>query len=228
MCRLDWQGLCSSSVGFLSLLNCFSLALARLLSVSLWFLTRLSACFKAWRAGVLSSSRCMWPYHLSLPFRMTWLHLATCVLVYSSVLLIFSGHLIPSILLRKFLCRTSIWSSRCYVTVLSSLLYRNMLPTYASSVLILILTVVLLYSSIYLSLLYAAFASCFLLLMSSVVLKRLLGYLHFPQCSSPFHFIQYCSVFPLLMCRLYFCIFAVILHNSCNLLMLARCWSVNL
>ena len=41
-------------------------------------------------------------------------------------------------------------------------------------------------SSIYLSLLYAAFASCFLLLMSYVVLKRLPRYLHFLQCSSPF------------------------------------------
>ena len=75
---------------------------------------------------------------------MTWLHLATCVLVYSSVLLIFSGHLIPNIFLRKFICRTSIWSSMSCVTVHSSLLYRNILPTYASSVLILILRVVLL------------------------------------------------------------------------------------
>ena len=54
----------------------------------------------------------------------------------------------------------------------------------------------------------------FLLLMFSVVLKRLPIYLHFIQCSSPFLFIQYCSVFPLLMCRLYFCIFAVILSSS--------------
>ena len=102
---------------------------------------------------------------------MTWLHLATCVLVYSSMLLIFSGHLIRSILLRKFLCMTSIWSSRSCITVHSLLLYRNILPTYASSVLILILRVVLLSSSIYLSLLYVAFASCFLVLMCSVVLN---------------------------------------------------------
>ena len=134
--------------------------------------------------------------------------------MYSSVLLIFSGHLIPNILLRKFICRTSIWSSMSCVTVHSSLLYRNILPTYASSVLILILRVVLRSSSIYLSLLYAAFVSCFLLFMSCVVLNRLPRYLHFLQCSSPFLFIQYCSVFPLLMCRLYFCILAVIFASS--------------
>ena len=129
--------------------------------------------------------------------------------------MIFSGHLIPSILLRKFLSGTSIWSPRSCVTVHSSLLYRIMLPTYASSVLILILRVVLLSSSTYLRFLYAAFASCFLLLMFSVVLKRLPRYLHFLQGSSPFLlFIQYRSFFLLLMCILYFCIFAVIFSSN--------------
>ena len=135
--------------------------------------------------------------------------------------MIFSGHLIPSILLRKFLYRTSIWSSRFCVTVHSSWLHKNMLPTYTSSVLILILRVVLLFSSIYLSLMYAAFASCFLLLMSFVVFKRLPRYLHLLQCSSSFLFIQYCYVFLSLMCRLYFCIFAVIFAS--NVLMFVRC-----
>ena len=47
-------------------------------------------------------------------------------------------------------------------------------------------------------------------LMYSVVLNRLPRYWHFLLCSSPFLFIHYGSVLPLLMCRLYFCIFAVI------------------
>ena len=68
-----------------------------------------------------------------------WYLKISIVAMYSSVLLIFSGHLIPSILLKKFLCRTSIWSSRSCVTVHSALLYRNMLRTYASSVLIFIM-----------------------------------------------------------------------------------------
>ena len=68
-------------------------------------------------------------------------------------------------------------------------------------------------SSIYLGFLYAAFASLFFILMSSVVLKRLHRNLHFIQFSR-FLLIQYCYVFPLLMCRLYFCIFAVICASS--------------
>ena len=86
---------------------------------------------------------------------------------------------------------------------------------------VLILRVVPLPSSIYSSLLYAAVASCSLLFRSSVVLKKLLIYLHFLQCVSPF-FIQYCSVFILLMCRLYFCIFAVIFAS--NVLMFVHCF----
>ena len=133
--------------------------------------------------------------------------MSICVLVYSSVLLIFSGHLIPSILLRKCICRTSILSFRSCVTVHSSLLYRNMLPTYASSVLILIWRVFLLSSSIYFSLLYAAFGSCLFLLMSSVVLKRLLRYLHFPVFfSMSFYTILFClSLVDVHIVLLYLC-----------------------
>ena len=131
---------------------------------------------------------------------MTWLHFTTCVFVYSYVLLISLATWYLVFFWRNLSVghQSGLPGLVSQSTVHSSLLYRNMLSTYASSVLILILRVVLLSYSICLSLLYAAFASCFfcwcLLLCSR-------GFLDiFIFSSVLFHFFLYNIVLAFLCC----------------------------
>ena len=102
--------------------------------------------------------------------------------------------LVLIICLKKFLWKVSILVCSFFESVHNSELYRKMEPIRALKILSLVESVILFEQSTFLFLLKAAHASCFLLLMYSLIPSRLPRYLQFFHFWSDVLLISYSSV----------------------------------
>ena len=143
-------------------------------------------------ASVGNLSRC--PSHLIRRILIVLDHGVCLVRLYSSLLLIFCGHLILRIFLSIFRWQMSIVSFLSLVMDHSSLLCRKMLPRRAWKSLILILISICLFVRILITLLKAAVASWFLLEISFSVRRIEPTYLHLSHSSYSL-LMMYSSVF---------------------------------
>ncbi len=148
-------------------------------------LTILSASSSANLAGDSSGILIRWPNYLSLLSLIFALHFSWFVLLYISSFVILWGHFMFNIFRSQLLWKVFICCSIFLVRVHNSLLYENMLVTYALNILIHIFRVILLLVNVCLWCMNGALARCFLLLCLLHYPIKILDIYTFFQLSGP-------------------------------------------